>query len=113
MRRVVILGRGASGESTLARRLEDITGLPVTEMDKIFWRPGLIATPRGQWIKMQEQLVVAESNGLWRATSGPTTPSRSVFVRQIRSSFWISRYFGAFGEEFAGPPNALISGVGS
>jgi adenylate kinase family enzyme len=37
--------------------LGDITGLPVVEMDKIFWRPGLIATPREQWVVMQERLV--------------------------------------------------------
>jgi nicotinamide riboside kinase len=60
MERVVILGRGASGKSTLARRLGDTTGLPVTEVDKIFWQPGLIATPRQRWIEMQEQLVVGD-----------------------------------------------------
>jgi hypothetical protein len=60
MKRVVIVGRGASGKSTLASRLGDITGLPVTEIDKIFWQPGLIATPRQQWIEMQEQLVVGD-----------------------------------------------------
>jgi nicotinamide riboside kinase len=60
MKRVVIIGRGASGKSTLARRLGKITGLPVTELDKIFWQPGLIATPRQQWIEMQEQLVTRD-----------------------------------------------------
>ncbi len=60
MKRVVIVGRGASGKSTLARRLADITGLPVIEVDKIFWRPGLIATPRERWIVMQEKLVAGD-----------------------------------------------------
>ena len=60
MKRVVILGRGASGKSTLARRLGDIAGLPVVEVDKIFWRPGLIATPRDQWVVMQEKLVAGD-----------------------------------------------------
>src|SRR5947209_17724349 len=60
MKRVVILGRGASGKSTLARRLGDITGLPVIEVDKIFWQPGLIATPREEWVVMQEKLVAGE-----------------------------------------------------
>src|SRR5260370_36882549 len=57
MKRVAIIGRGASGKSTLARRLGDITGLPVIEVDKIFWRPGLIATPRDHWAVMHEKLV--------------------------------------------------------
>src|SRR5258708_35263784 len=60
MKRVVILGRGASGKSTLARRLGDITGLPVIELDKVFWRPGLAATPRDQWVVVQERLVAEE-----------------------------------------------------
>jgi adenylate kinase family enzyme len=60
MKRVVIVGRGASGKSTLARRLGDITGLPVIEVDKTFWRPGLIATPRDQWVVMQEKLVAGD-----------------------------------------------------
>src|SRR4030088_1047113 len=60
MKRVVILGRGASGKSTLARRLGEITGLPVFVLDKVFWRPGLAATPRDQWVVVQERLVAEE-----------------------------------------------------
>jgi adenylate kinase family enzyme len=61
MRRVVILGPGASGKSTLAVRLGEILGLPVIELDKLFWRPGLIATPRDQWVILQEKLVEGDS----------------------------------------------------
>jgi nicotinamide riboside kinase len=60
MKRVVIIGRGASGKSTLARHLGQITGLPVTELDKVFWQPGLIATPREQWVTVQETLVARD-----------------------------------------------------
>ena len=60
VKRVVIMGRGASGKSTLARRLDDITGLPVIEVDKIFWQPGLIATPRDEWVVVQEKLVAGD-----------------------------------------------------
>lgn len=41
------MGPGAAGKSTLAACLGEITGLPVIELDKPFWRPGLAATPRG------------------------------------------------------------------
>ena len=60
MKRVVIVGRGASGKSTLAKRLGEITGLPVVELDKIFWRPGLVATPREEWVAVQELLAAKE-----------------------------------------------------
>ena len=43
MRRVIIVGPGAAGKSTLAVRLAEITGIPVIELDTLFWRPGLAA----------------------------------------------------------------------
>jgi|ERR1700758_1317652 hypothetical protein len=57
MKRVIIIGPGASGKSTLAVQLGEITGLPVIELDKLFWRPGLVETPRDQWIELQQNLV--------------------------------------------------------
>src|SRR6266853_4412592 len=60
MRRVLILGRGGAGKSTLARRLGDVTGLPVVELDKVFWRPGLLPTPRDKWVQLQQKLIREE-----------------------------------------------------
>jgi hypothetical protein len=56
MRRVVVLGRGASGKSTLAARLGKLTGLPVIELDLHFWPPDLNPTPPGDWARMQREL---------------------------------------------------------
>jgi adenylate kinase family enzyme len=61
MKRVVILGRGASGKSTLAVRLGELTGLPVVELDKVFWQPGLVATSRDAWNAAQEALVAGDA----------------------------------------------------
>src|SRR6266496_6780171 len=60
MQRVVILGRAASGKSTLARALGAITKLPVIELDKLFWQPGLLPTPREAWSAVQERLARQE-----------------------------------------------------
>jgi len=57
MKRVVVIGPGASGKSTLAVQLGQATGLPVIELDKVFWRPGLVGTPRDQWVAVQKSLV--------------------------------------------------------
>src|SRR5205823_13379318 len=57
MKRVAIIGRGASGKSTLAMRLGEITRLP---LDKVFWQPRLVATPRDHWVAIQERLVAEE-----------------------------------------------------
>ena len=60
MKRVIILGPGGSGKSTMGRRLGEILGIPVIELDKIFWQPGLAAMPRPQWLEAQKKL--AEKN---------------------------------------------------
>ncbi|HYZ58006.1 MAG TPA: hypothetical protein VE733_31505, partial [Streptosporangiaceae bacterium] len=61
MKRVVIVGRGAAGKSVLAARLGEITGLPVIELDKHFWQPGLAATPPDQWAAVQRRLAQRQS----------------------------------------------------
>ena len=58
---MIILGPGGSGKSTLARKLGEITGLPVVEIDKVFWQSGLVAMPRDQWVRVQQMLI--DGNG--------------------------------------------------
>lgn len=40
MQRVIIIGCGGSGKTTLAVKLGILTGLPVVHLDRIFWSPG-------------------------------------------------------------------------
>jgi len=40
MERIMIIGCGGAGKSTLARQLGEKTGLPVVHLDQIFWAPG-------------------------------------------------------------------------
>ena len=61
MKRVIVVGPGAAGKSTLAARLGEITRLPVIELDKLFWRPGLAPTPQAEWAAIQRQLAAQES----------------------------------------------------
>ena len=46
MKRVIIIGCGGAGKSTLARQLGEKTGLPVVHLDSIFWLPG--------WVEMEQ-----------------------------------------------------------
>lgn len=61
VKRVIVVGPGASGKSTLAVRLGQISGLPVIELDKVFWRAGIAATPREEWAAIQRRLAAQES----------------------------------------------------
>ena len=51
-------------------RLGEITRLPVIELDKVFWRPDVLATPRDQWVVVQEKLV-AEDGWIIDGDLGP------------------------------------------
>lgn len=60
MRRVLFLGRGAAGKSTAAIALGRRTGLPVIELDQLFWRPGLAPTPPHEWMQKQAELIAGD-----------------------------------------------------
>ena len=60
MQRVVFLGRGGAGKSTAARRLGELTGLPVIELDKHFWPPDLTPMPKAEWARVQGELAGAD-----------------------------------------------------
>ena len=58
---MVILGRGGAGKSTLARQLGAVTGLPVTELDTLFWQAGLTVPDPAQWRARQQELVLHDA----------------------------------------------------
>ncbi|EIV94609.1 hypothetical protein [Frankia sp. QA3] len=61
MRRIVILGRGGAGKSTLARRLGEITAIPVIELDQLFWRPGPRPSLPQEWAQTEREAVRADA----------------------------------------------------
>ena len=45
----MVVGSGGGGKTTLARRLAEVTGLPLTHLDREFWNPGWVKTPTEEW----------------------------------------------------------------
>lgn len=42
MERILIIGCGGAGKSTLARQLGEKLAIPVVHLDKLFWKPGWV-----------------------------------------------------------------------
>lgn len=60
MQRIVIVGSGSSGKSTLAQQIGESLGLGVVHLDRLLWKPG--------WVRIspqEQEAVVAD------AVSGP------------------------------------------
>jgi adenylate kinase family enzyme len=60
VRRVLIIGCGGAGKSTLARRLAERTGLPLVHLDAHFWRAGWQQPPSDEWHRVVDGLIAGE-----------------------------------------------------
>jgi adenylate kinase family enzyme len=58
---VVVFGRGGSGKSTIPRRLGEISGLPVIELDTIYWDENLRTLTPEEWSTRQSSVVQADA----------------------------------------------------
>jgi adenylate kinase family enzyme len=61
MQRVLVIGSGGAGKSTLARALGDRLGLEVIYLDVYFWKPGWVETPADEWQGVVERLLARSS----------------------------------------------------
>lgn len=57
MRQVAVFGNAGGCKSTLARRLAEVTGLPLYPLDRIQFRPGGGAVPREDYLKAHAELL--------------------------------------------------------
>lgn len=46
MKRIIIIGCGGAGKSTLARQLGEKLNIPVIHLDKLFWHPGWVESTK-------------------------------------------------------------------
>ena len=61
MKRILIIGSGGAGKSTLARRLGEKMGIEVVHLDKLFWKPGWVPTAKDEWRGIVRQALENDS----------------------------------------------------
>jgi adenylate kinase family enzyme len=61
MKKVLIIGSGRAGKSTLARQLGTILGLEVVHLDALYWHPGWVETPKPKWREVVQDLLQQET----------------------------------------------------
>ncbi len=61
--RIVVYGVTGSGKTTVSRRLGALLGLPVIELDSLFWEPGWTATPEDRFREKVQRVLAAAPEG--------------------------------------------------
>jgi adenylate kinase family enzyme len=57
MRKILVIGSGGAGKSVLAARLGELLQIEVLHLDKFYWHPGWMETPKAEWLKTVEELL--------------------------------------------------------
>lgn len=57
MERVLVIGAGGAGKTTVASTIAERLGLPLVHLDALYWHPGWTPTPPDEWRRVVESLV--------------------------------------------------------
>jgi adenylate kinase family enzyme len=61
MRRVLVIGSGGAGKSTIAAAIAERTGLPLIHLDACYWRAGWVETPPDEWAATVARLAAGDA----------------------------------------------------
>lgn len=61
MKRILVIGSGGSGKSTLTRQLGERLQIDVKHLDQLYWRPGWQEPPKEEWLERVNELTTAGS----------------------------------------------------
>lgn len=87
-RRIVVYGVTGSGKTTVARRLGALLGLPVIELDALFWNPNWVDTPADEFRTRVQSAFDAAPAG-WVCDGNYTGRLGDFAVSQADSVVWM------------------------
>jgi adenylate kinase family enzyme len=57
MRRILVIGSGGSGKSTLSQSLGDKLSIPVIHLDAFYWKPGWVEPGKEEWLRQVRDVI--------------------------------------------------------
>lgn len=61
MKKIIIIGSGGAGKSTLSRKLYNITGIEIVHLDKLFWQRGWVSITTEELAEKIKEIVLRDS----------------------------------------------------
>ena len=61
MKKVIVIGPGGAGKSTVARRLGERLNIEVKHLDRFYWQPGWQEPPKEEWLEKVKELTRADT----------------------------------------------------
>ena len=61
LKRILILGPSGSGKSTVCERIGRTLNIPIIHLDRHFWNPNWVETPKDDWVKKVKNLITLET----------------------------------------------------
>jgi adenylate kinase family enzyme len=98
MKRVVVIGNGGGGKSTLARSLATRLDCPCVELDALLWQPGWRLTPVEAYNAEHARLIAGERwiiDGLGRQESIPQRLARATDIVLVDMPLWMHFWLAA------------------
>ena len=75
MKKILVIGSGGSGKTTVAKEIAERTGLPLIHLDQLFWHPGWVPTPDQAWDRVIAE-ISARDEWIMDGNYGRTLPVR-------------------------------------
>lgn len=57
MKKIILIGSGGAGKSTLSRKIGEALGIEVIHLDKLYWQPNWVGRPKPEMREIIERLL--------------------------------------------------------
>lgn len=96
--RIAIISNAGGGKSTLARRLARVRDLPLTEVDRLLWRPGWEIAPEVEYDALHEPLIAGDRwliEGMGHLHSVRPRLLRATWIVAVDMPIWMHFWLAA------------------